>query len=48
MKWMKDLYLNNIMFKLDSKYVMDYFKNNQIAESVFGDIIKDCKNAFLL
>jgi hypothetical protein len=43
---MGDLHLNNVVFELDSKHVVDNFKNNRRDESVFGDIIKDCKNVF--
>jgi ribonuclease HI len=46
MKWMRDLHLNNVVFELDSKRVVDSFKHNRRDESVFGDIIKDCKNVF--
>jgi ribonuclease HI len=46
MKWMRDLHLNNVVFELDSKRVVDNFKNNRRDESVLGDIIKDCKNVF--
>jgi hypothetical protein len=38
--------LNKVVFELDSKRVVDNFKNNRRDESVFGDIIKDCKNVF--
>jgi ribonuclease HI len=48
MKWMRDLHLNNVVFELDSKRVVDSFKHNRRDESVFGDIIKDCKNVFIL
>ncbi|GAU39132.1 hypothetical protein TSUD_23110 [Trifolium subterraneum] len=46
LKWVKDLHLNNVVFELDSKRVVDKFNNNMIDESVFGDIIKDCKHVF--
>jgi hypothetical protein len=41
----KDLHLNSVVFELDSKRVVDNF-NNRINESVFGDIIRDCKHVF--
>ncbi|GAU17355.1 hypothetical protein TSUD_232310 [Trifolium subterraneum] len=46
LKWVKDLHLNSVLFELDSKRVVDKFNNNMIDESVFGDIIKDCKHVF--
>jgi hypothetical protein len=44
MKWMRDLHLNNVVFELDSKHVVDNFKSNRRDESVPGNIIKYCKN----
>jgi hypothetical protein len=48
MKWMRDLHLNNVVFELDFKRVVDSFNHNRRDESVFGDIINiiDCKNIF--
>jgi hypothetical protein len=43
----KDLHLNSVVFELDSKRVVDKFNNNRIDESVFGNIIKDCKHVLL-
>jgi hypothetical protein len=34
------------VFELNSKRVVDNFKNNRRDDSVFGDIIKDCKTIF--
>jgi ribonuclease HI len=46
MKWMRGLHLNNVVFELDSNRMVDNFKHNRRDESVFEDIIKDCKNVF--
>jgi ribonuclease HI len=44
--WIRDLHLNNVIFELDSKNVVNNFNNNNIDDFEFGDIIKECKRVF--
>jgi hypothetical protein len=46
MKWVNDRQLNSVVFELDSKPMVDNVNNNMIDESVFGDIIRNCKHVF--
>jgi hypothetical protein len=47
LKWVGELGLNNIIFNLDAKSVVDSFNKTTHDLSYFGFIIKDCKSCLL-
>jgi hypothetical protein len=46
-KWVGELGLNNVIFNLDAKSVVDSFNKTTHDLSYFGFIIKDCKSYLL-
>jgi len=45
-RWLKDLHINNVIFELDSKRVVDSFHSNCRDEYELGAIIRECRNSF--
>jgi len=42
LKWMTDLYYDNVDFVLDSKIVVDHFRSSLDDDSEFGSIMHAC------
>jgi hypothetical protein len=46
-RWLKDFHINNVIFELDSKKVVDSYHSNRRDESNFGAmIIRECRRSF--
>jgi len=46
MKWVRDLQLNNVVFELESKQVVDSVNSNKLDASNFDSTIRDCRHTF--
>jgi len=45
-RWLKDFPINNVIFELDSKKVVDGYHNNGKDEYDFGVIVIECRRSF--
>jgi len=45
-RWLKDMCINNVIFELSSKKVVDSYHGNRRDEYDFGAIIRECRRTF--